>query len=182
MKVLKKLTIGSHVPVVEAEIRHGITFFGGKRKMNTLRFFRRIPAAAPSKSMPGCQVIYDGSCPVCKIAIKNVDPSVFEPVNARDGSNPLVKSLEEKGWHFDEGMAVVKGDSVFYGADALNAIGEIDGRTSVKMATSLGSLFYGSLKAVRNLLVGENTIDRQRQIERKAAENQTNAQKYNYHS
>jgi predicted DCC family thiol-disulfide oxidoreductase YuxK len=67
-------------------------------------------------------VIYDGECPFCAnyVALMNLRNAVGRAtlIDARTGAAP-VKLLVERGYDLNEGMAVIFGDSVYYGKDAV---------------------------------------------------------------
>jgi predicted DCC family thiol-disulfide oxidoreductase YuxK len=79
-------------------------------------------------------VVYDGQCPFCTnyVSLMNIRRSVGKValVDARENS-PIVKMLADEGYDLDEGMAVVFGDRVYYGEDAVTFISSLADRTSL---------------------------------------------------
>ncbi|WP_066552346.1 thiol-disulfide oxidoreductase DCC family protein [Croceicoccus bisphenolivorans] len=68
-------------------------------------------------------IVYDGECPFCSAYVKmlRLKRAVgnVEIVDARS-SHPAVATLERQGFDLDEGMAVVIGDRVHHGAEAVH--------------------------------------------------------------
>jgi predicted DCC family thiol-disulfide oxidoreductase YuxK len=73
-------------------------------------------------------VIYDGECPFCAnyVALMNLRNAVGRVtlIDARTGAAP-VKSLVERRYDLNEGMAVISGDSVYYGKDAVTFLSKL---------------------------------------------------------
>jgi predicted DCC family thiol-disulfide oxidoreductase YuxK len=76
-------------------------------------------------------IVYDGHCPFCDnyvrlMALRQIAGDV-ELIDARS-AHPVVRRLEALGYALDEGMAVICGEKIYHGADAVilisNMIGE----------------------------------------------------------
>lgn len=75
-------------------------------------------------------VIYDGQCPFCQsfvklMALRDAVGRV-DLVDAR-GEDPRIARLRNLGYDLDGGMAVLFGDAVYYGADAVALIAALTG-------------------------------------------------------
>lgn len=102
-------------------------------------------------------LVYDGDCPFCSNYVAFLDLKKrfpdLELVNARDYPNhPAVETVRSKGLLIDDGMALVDGDQVHHGAEAIHALATdrgINGRVfgSLRRAKAL----YPLLRAGRNL-------------------------------
>ena len=80
---------------------------------------------SPAKGMI---IVYDGECPFCAsyvrlMALKKQVGAV-ELVDARSDHHS-VRQLQGRGYDLDEGMAVIFGDAVYYGPDAVVLISEL---------------------------------------------------------
>jgi len=73
-------------------------------------------------------VVYDGECPFCVsyVALMNLRNAIgtVTLVDARTGAPP-VKAIVRQGYDLNEGMAVIFGDSVYYGEDAITFISSL---------------------------------------------------------
>lgn len=71
-------------------------------------------------------IIYDGECPFCSdfMAVANMRKAGYELklVNARDKFHPAVLIVRRAGLNLDNGMVVLVGELVLYGADAAHFI------------------------------------------------------------
>jgi predicted DCC family thiol-disulfide oxidoreductase YuxK len=67
-------------------------------------------------------IVYDGDCPFCRsyISLMKLREAVgkVDLVDARAGGG-AVNMLNAKGFDLNEGMAVIFGDKIYYGADAI---------------------------------------------------------------
>ena len=86
------------------------------------------PQAQETQAAPqpaGLTLIYDGECPVCKTYVQMLRlreaAGVVTLVNAREAPD-LVGDMRKRGFEINEGMILLAGDQVFFGADALNAV------------------------------------------------------------
>ena len=86
-------------------------------------------------------VVYDGECPFCSnfvglMALREAVGKV-NLIDARSG-DPEVCKLQRAGFDLNEGMAVVFGDQVYYGSDAVVLISGLSSTGSpMKRLTSL---------------------------------------------
>ena len=108
-----------------------------------------------------CKLIYDGSCPACRMTVKGLNIKDAELINARKAGDPTVRALEAKGYNFDKGMALIETDgTIHFGADAVAAMGEKKGGL---YKTILGSDIvrnnYSFLRGVRDALVPESIAE-----------------------
>lgn len=129
---------------------------------------RRLVTSLPTeelKAPKSCKLVYDAECPVCDFSADKVAKlENVELINARDISNPLVKQLEAEGHNLDEGMVLVDESGVRHaGSQGLEKIiaGSGESLARVWAARAMKPL-YPSLRGVRNMIVGENTIASQR--------------------
>lgn len=71
----------------------------------------------------GTFIVYDGDCPFCRgyVSLMKLREAVGKVnlVDARVGGSPVVDMLNAKGYDLNEGMAVIFGDKVYYGNDAV---------------------------------------------------------------
>jgi predicted DCC family thiol-disulfide oxidoreductase YuxK len=88
--------------------------------------------------MPGSEddsfvVVYDGKCPFCTNYVRLMSLRKLvgrvELTDARS-RDPIVNSLLSQGYDLDEGMVVLYGGRVYYGADAINIISLLTGQGS----------------------------------------------------
>ncbi|KTD82597.1 DCC1-like thiol-disulfide oxidoreductase family protein [Legionella waltersii] len=114
------------------------------------------------ESLPGNCIVYDGSCPVCSLAVKKLKRPDVEAINARE--NPeLAKKLKEKGYDLDKGM-VVSGPQgeVHFGAEAIQEMGRQTGGLSGRfLNSSWMNSVYPLMRAVRNSLIPESIAEQQ---------------------
>ncbi|WP_425335560.1 DCC1-like thiol-disulfide oxidoreductase family protein [Rhizobium leguminosarum] len=87
----------------------------------TFQFRPRFPVEWKGKNV----LIYDGECPFCSqfVAFQRIRSALgsLTLVDARE--NPgLVADFEMAGKPLDEGMALVIGEDIYYGADCLNRL------------------------------------------------------------
>ena len=72
-------------------------------------------------------LVYDGDCPFCAnyvelLRLREQFPEI-ELVDARiDKGHSAVQKMVHAGYVVDEGMALVDGDNIFYGAAAIHAL------------------------------------------------------------
>ena len=126
-------------------------------------------------------VVYDGQCPVChrycEMAKSNAeayaadaadltgatgatDAPVLELLDAREDSE-LMQRISQLGMDIDEGMVVVIGDELHYGADAIHALANVETKRGVFGVVSRlmfarrrsARFLYPWLRRIRNLLL-----------------------------
>ena len=77
------------------------------------------------KKNPSVEVIYDGECPFCSnfVSLSRLQDLGYKVtlINARDNANPIVGELS-KSYNLDNGMIVIVGDEILYGASAASFI------------------------------------------------------------
>lgn len=110
----------------------------------------------------GMTVVYDGGCPFCAnyVTLMNLRNAVgaVSLVDARTNA-PEVKTLAARGYDLNEGMAVLFGDKVYYGEDAVTFISSLTnsrnwlGRlvTELLRTPSRAALFYPIMKLGRRV-------------------------------
>jgi len=83
-----------------------------------------------AQSRDGVVVIYDGDCPFCKnyVYLTSLRKAVgfVELVDARS-DDPRVRLIQERGFDLNEGMIVVFGGRIYYGADAVVVLSTLSG-------------------------------------------------------
>ena len=76
----------------------------------------------------GMVVVYDGECPFCSNYVRLMTlkrkVGAVELIDARS-ADPRVGELWRRGYDLNEGMAVLYGDAVYYGSDALALISAV---------------------------------------------------------
>jgi len=109
-------------------------------------------------------LIYDDECPACKnySQMIRIRETVGELVliNARDDSDE-VRKLTEAGFDLDEGMALIVGERVYYGADTVHALGLMGSQSGflnklnhwIFRSKARSKFLYPILKMGRNLLL-----------------------------
>lgn len=74
-------------------------------------------------------LVYDGQCPVCNNYVRFLElrkkfPEI-ELLDARQNrDHPAVIEIVKAGYVIDEGMVLVEGDNIHYGADAIYKLSE----------------------------------------------------------
>lgn len=73
-------------------------------------------------------IVYDGDCPFCRnyVSLMKLREAIGKVrlVDARDDKG-LVLFLAERGFNINEGMAVIHGDKIYFGEDAVILISSI---------------------------------------------------------
>ena len=119
------------------------------------------------------RIIYDGNCPFCSdfVKISNLKKSYADVRfhNARESGDPLVVQLKSAGYQLNDGMIVMAGEEVLYGAEAARFIvrGGSGGHRfalykSLLRNKHLSKLFYPILVFLRKLyfrMTGMTLID-----------------------
>jgi len=79
------------------------------------------------------RIVYDGECPFCRNFIKlqelREDFEDVELIDARDPNNESVKALIEKKFKLNDGMAIIYGNEIYYGAHAVNYLSKVNKKT-----------------------------------------------------
>lgn len=80
-------------------------------------------------------IIYDGGCPFCSdfVALSNLRTQGYEVnlLNARDSHNKKVQELSII-YDLDDGMLVLIGDDVLFGADAAHFLSQSSGGKTIR--------------------------------------------------
>ena len=109
-------------------------------------------------------LIYDDECPACRkyTQMVRLRESVGELVliNARDEGDAVLK-LTAAGYDLDEGMALIVGEHVYYGAETVHMLALMGSSSGifnrfnhwVFKSKARSRLLYPVLKAGRNLLL-----------------------------
>jgi predicted DCC family thiol-disulfide oxidoreductase YuxK len=107
-------------------------------------------------------IVYDGDCPFCRnyVSLMKLRAAIGKVrlVNARDDGG-VVLLLAERGFDINEGMAVIYGDTIHFGEDAVTLISSItNSRTPigrliarVLISKKRASALYPIMKAGRRL-------------------------------
>ncbi|MDH3589969.1 MAG: DUF393 domain-containing protein [Gammaproteobacteria bacterium] len=124
-------------------------------------------------SKPGLLLVYDKQCPFCDAYCKLVRvqsaAGSLELVDARQGG-PQIQHITEMGLDVDEGMVLIAGNELYYGADAIHALALLSSRSGVFnrlnflifRSKTLSRLLYPLLRTGRNLalkLLGRSRIN-----------------------
>ena len=73
----------------------------------------------------GVLIVYDGDCPVCRSYVKGLrlkEASGQITLQSARENTAEVRSLVGQGYDLNQGMVVVIGEVVFYGADAMHTL------------------------------------------------------------
>lgn len=109
-------------------------------------------------------LVYDKECPMCDAYCRMVRireaAGQIELYDAREGG-PIVEDLTARGLDVDEGMVLIAGDELYYGADAIHALSLLSSRSGffnrinyhIFKSKRLSKVLYPVLKAGRNLLL-----------------------------
>lgn len=109
-------------------------------------------------------LVYDKQCPACNFYCESVRIRAsygdLVLVDARDPS-ALMDDITATGLDIDQGMVLVVGDRMYYGADAIHALSRIGARSGVFnrlnywcfKSRAVSRLAYPLLRACRNLLL-----------------------------
>ena len=109
-------------------------------------------------------LVYDRECPACDYYCKlvRIRESVGDLtlVDAREPGS-LMEEITEAGLDIDQGMVLVVGDRMYYGADAIHALSIMGTRSGVFNRVNywcfksklVSAIFYPVLRAGRNLLL-----------------------------
>lgn len=109
-------------------------------------------------------LVYDRECPVCRnyTQMVHIRETIGELVlvNAREDSDAL-RELTSAGFDIDQGMALMVGDRVYYGADSIHMLALMGSRSGIFnrinhwifRSQARSRILYPVLKAGRNLLL-----------------------------
>ncbi len=109
-------------------------------------------------------LVYDKECPACSFycALVRIRESVgnLVLVDARDPS-PLMEEITAAELDIDQGMVLIVGDRLYYGADAIHALSIMGTRSGVFnrvtywcfKSKTVSRVLYPILRAGRNLLL-----------------------------
>ena len=79
-------------------------------------------------------IVYDGNCPLCRDYIRRLrlveSCGAVELVDAR-GETALTRGYWAQGYNLDEGMIVVIGDAVYYGAEAATTLARLSSNSTL---------------------------------------------------
>lgn len=118
----------------------------------------------PSDWASGIFIVYDGECPFCSSFVKfqrvRAALGKLTLVNARDQMD-LVAQFSALGFPLDEGMALIVDGRVYYGADCLNRLALMSGKTDVInrinarlfRSPSISHFIYPALKLGRRMVL-----------------------------
>lgn len=122
----------------------------------------------------GIFIIYDGGCPFCSSFVKfqRIREALGKVtlVNARDYPD-LVTLFSESGLPLDDGMALLIDGQVYYGADCLNRLALMSGKTdainrmnaTLFRSPTISRVVYPVLKLGRRMvlsLLGTKRLDK----------------------
>lgn len=129
--------------------------------------------ASGLQSLGDLTVIYDGECPFCRsyvslMKLRNAVGSV-SLIDAREKSS-ATRELTHRGYDLNQGMAVIYGETIYFGKDAVVLISSLinqSGVTSKLIAVLLreprrAALFYPMMKMGRRItlnLLGKPPLD-----------------------
>jgi predicted DCC family thiol-disulfide oxidoreductase YuxK len=109
-----------------------------------------VPAATSDSAKPGMVVVYDGDCPFCANYVRLMalqrQTGTVELVDARS-ADPRVAPLWREGYDLNEGMAVIFGQKVYYGSDAMALISAISGERCGPLGRMLSALLRDPARA-----------------------------------
>ncbi|MEO1324998.1 MAG: DCC1-like thiol-disulfide oxidoreductase family protein [Pseudomonadota bacterium] len=108
------------------------------------------------------KIVYDGECPFCAryIAMVRLREAVsdVELVNARC-DHPAVDTVRNAGYDLNEGMVLIDGDRIYFGADCIHRLALLSTRSTlfnranawIFSSPRLSRLLYPVLRTGRNL-------------------------------
>lgn len=166
MQSLRRFAVGSPLTATIAREIPPVS----ARMFTTIKSGLKLETSRDTTS--SCKLVYDGSCPLCSTAVTRINIKGAELINARDASDPVVRSLEEKGYNLDKGMALIDGDgTIHFGAEAIAQMGKKKGGVYEKL---LGSQSirdsYGFFRSIRDRLIPETIAEQRAREGAKAAE------------
>lgn len=106
-------------------------------------------------------IVYDGDCPFCSRYVKLLrlreSLGSFELIDARTG-HPVALELASRGFDLDEGMALIDGESVYFGDECVNRLALMSTpvgafnriNAAIFRSPRLSALLYPTLRAGRN--------------------------------
>jgi predicted DCC family thiol-disulfide oxidoreductase YuxK len=117
-------------------------------------------------------IVYDGECPFCSRYVKLLrlreSLGSFELIDARTG-HPAARDLAARGFDLDEGMALIDGESVYFGDECVHRLALMSTpvgafnrlNAAIFRSPRLSALLYPALRAGRNatlFLLGRRKI------------------------
>jgi len=123
-----------------------------------------MPPDEPATKAPDVVLLYDAECPICDAYCRLVriraDAGTLVQVDAR-GDSDVKDELTRRGLDVDQGMALKVGGTLYYGADAIEALAALSSRDGLFGRLShwlFGSaararVLYPVFRSARNLLL-----------------------------
>lgn len=125
------------------------------------------------------KIVYDGECPFCSQYVRMARlRDSFGPVTLIDArqDDALVEELAAKGYDLNEGMVLIDGDDIYYGADCMNRIALMSTRMGpfnrlnamIFRNRGLSRVLYPILRTGRNMtlaLMGRSRIARSKTVQ-----------------
>ncbi|NNF51315.1 MAG: DUF393 domain-containing protein [Gammaproteobacteria bacterium] len=115
-------------------------------------------------NQPEVLLVYDKQCPACDFYCKlaRIRESVGQLilVDARDGG-PVMDKITAAGLDIDQGMVLIMGDRLYYGADAIHMLSILSSRSGffnriaywMFRSARLSRVLYPVMRSGRNLLL-----------------------------
>lgn len=109
-------------------------------------------------------LVYDKQCPACDFYcnLVRIRESVgrLELVDARDGG-PVMARITAAGFDIDQGMVLITGDKLYYGADAIHVLSLMSTKSGLFnrltyaafRSRGVSRVLYPVLRTCRNLLL-----------------------------
>ncbi|HEX5788582.1 MAG TPA: DCC1-like thiol-disulfide oxidoreductase family protein [Woeseiaceae bacterium] len=109
-------------------------------------------------------LVYDKQCPACDFYcnLVRIRESVgrLELVDARDGG-PVMARITAAGFDIDQGMVLITGDKLYYGADAIHVLSLMSTKSGLFnrltyaafRSPGVSRVLYPVLRTCRNLLL-----------------------------
>ena len=107
------------------------------------------------------KIVYDGECPFCSryVTMVRLREAVneVELVNARS-DHPAVAKVRDAGFDLNNGMALIEGERIYYGADCIHRMALMSTRSGlfnranalIFSSPMLSRLLYPIMRAGRN--------------------------------
>lgn len=119
---------------------------------------------APVSDAGDILLVYDKQCPACDFYcnLVRIRESVgrLELVDARDGG-PVMARITAAGFDIDQGMVLITGDKLYYGADAIHVLSLMSTKSGLFnrltyaafRSPGVSRVLYPVLRTCRNLLL-----------------------------